>query len=255
MLGVRETDSRQIAAFLHPHRLLPCLSRRDASQSALLHLPASVSRIALPTASPTFAASSSHPCDAARMLVASTLALLASALVARAAPSQVVFDSSAPPSELVASSSEDGFWTTFKHGRFPGHSIRARRPKFCEHVEEWSGYLDVEQEHGPTKHFYWRSSCSELGAALIGADSFESRNKPATDPVQMWLNGIVQRPDARLTWPGGPGCSSFTGMLMELGPCNVVRASNDSPVSLEYNPWSWSSNATLLLCVQTGNLH
>ena len=103
------------------------------------------------------------------MLVTSAYALLASALVARAAPSQLVFDSSAPlpsssdllatsaSSELVASSTEDGVWTTFKHGRFPGHSIRARRPNFCEHVEEWSGYLDVEQEHGPTKHFYWRA--------------------------------------------------------------------------------------------------
>lgn len=89
------------------------------------------------------------------------------ALGARAAPSQVVLDSSAPLSasrssssaELVVSSTEDGYWTTFKHGHFPGHSIRARRPNFCEHVEEWSGYLDVEQPHGaPTKHFYWRAS-------------------------------------------------------------------------------------------------
>lgn len=51
---------------------------------------------------------------------------------------------------------------------------------------------------------------------------------------------------------GGPGCSSFTGMLMELGPCNIARASDDAPVTLEYNPWAWNRNATLLLCVRFG---
>jgi cathepsin A (carboxypeptidase C) len=39
-------------------------------------------------------------------------------------------------------------------------------------------------------------------------------------------------------------------MLMELGPCSVKRASKDSPVELEYNPYSWNSNATLIFLDQ-----
>lgn len=53
----------------------------------------------------------------------------------------------------------------------------------------------------------------------------------------LWLNG-------------GPGCSSFTGLLMELGPCNA--ANNESPKGphTEWNPWSWTNNATMVFLDQ-----
>jgi carboxypeptidase C (cathepsin A) len=46
----------------------------------------------------------------------------------------------------------------------------------AEHVEEWSGYLDLPGG----RHLYWHS--------------YESRHKPEDSPVMLWLNG-------------GPGCS------------------------------------------------
>ena len=58
--------------------------------------------------------------------------------------------------------------------------------------KHYAGYLDAS----PTKHFfYW---------------FVESEQSPTTDPLVLWLNG-------------GPGCSSLTGLLAELGPWRVNR--------------------------------
>jgi hypothetical protein len=37
---------------------------------------------------------------------------------------------------------------------------------------------------------------------------------------------------------GGPGCSSLTGLFMELGPSSI-----DSKIKPVYNDFSWSSNS------------
>ena len=57
---------------------------------------------------------------------------------------------------------------------------------------------------------------------------FESRSNPETDPVILWLSG-------------GPGCSSSLALFGENGPLTV----NDD-LSLEVNPFSWNSNATVV---------
>lgn len=45
---------------------------------------------------------------------------------------------------------------------------------------------------------------------------------------------------------GGPGCSSFTGLLQELGPC-LAQPNGEPPV---YNPHAWNSNASVIFLDQ-----
>ncbi|KAF1348065.1 carboxypeptidase Y-like protein A [Delphinella strobiligena] len=86
-------------------------------------------------------------------------------------------------------------------------------------VKQYSGYLDDDEED---KHlFYW---------------FFESRNDPKNDPVILWLNG-------------GPGCSSLTGLFMELGPSSITKK-----VGVEYNPASWNANASVIFLDQPVNV-
>ncbi|CEJ92551.1 hypothetical protein VHEMI08197 [[Torrubiella] hemipterigena] len=83
-------------------------------------------------------------------------------------------------------------------------------------VKQYSGYLDNEADG---KHlFFW---------------FFESRSKPSTDPVVLWLNG-------------GPGCSSMAGLFEELGPASIPN-SDLNPVR---NPYSWNSNANVIFVDQ-----
>ena len=65
---------------------------------------------------------------------------------------------------------------------------------------------------------------------------FESRNNPETDPVVLWLNG-------------GPGCSSLTGLFLELGPSSI-----DENLKLHFNPHSWNANASVIFLDQPVNV-
>ncbi|KAJ5998353.1 hypothetical protein N7451_006163 [Penicillium sp. IBT 35674x] len=86
-------------------------------------------------------------------------------------------------------------------------------------VKQYSGYLDDNEND---KHlFYW---------------FFESRNDPVNDPVVLWLNG-------------GPGCSSLTGLFMELGPSSV-----NAEIKTVYNEFSWNSNASVIFLDQPVNV-
>ena len=57
---------------------------------------------------------------------------------------------------------------------------------------------------------------------------FESRSKPATDPVILWMTG-------------GPGCSSAIALFKENGPCTI-----QDDLTTKKNPFSWNSNASIL---------
>ncbi|KAF2756892.1 hypothetical protein EJ05DRAFT_477125 [Pseudovirgaria hyperparasitica] len=86
-------------------------------------------------------------------------------------------------------------------------------------VKQYSGYLDDNEND---KHlFYW---------------FFESRNDPKNDPVVLWLNG-------------GPGCSSMTGLFMELGPSSITK-----DIKVKYNDYSWNSNASVIFLDQPVNV-
>jgi cathepsin A (carboxypeptidase C) len=66
---------------------------------------------------------------------------------------------------------------------------------------------------------------------------FESRSAPATDPLVLWLNG-------------GPGCSSLTGLLMELGPCRAAPGGEKTT----HNPSSWNNRANVIFLDQPVNV-
>lgn len=138
-----------------------------------------------------------------------------------------------------------------EHANLPAHSLRVVSPpsSICDpSVKSYSGYLDVDvdllSKHDSHSNGAISINKHEKDGHTKGAIehfyfwAFESRNDPKTDPVVLWLNG-------------GPGCSSFTGLLMELGPCNAVDpASRDGKPGTEKNAWSWNNNATMIFLDQ-----
>jgi hypothetical protein len=89
-----------------------------------------------------------------------------------------------------------------------------KRPEgLCDSSSKsYSGYLDISDD---AHLFYW---------------FFESRSaSPEKDPLVLWLNG-------------GPGCSSTTGLLFELGPCRIA----DEGKNTTYNPYSWTESANVI---------
>jgi carboxypeptidase C (cathepsin A) len=75
----------------------------------------------------------------------------------------------------------------------------------------YAGFINVNQKYGAYLYYYF----------------VESQNKP-TDPVVLWLQG-------------GPGCSSLFGCFVENGP--ILIRSDGSFVA---NPWSWTTNSSML---------
>lgn len=107
------------------------------------------------------------------------------------------------------------------------HKLRIHNPHKLgiDDTRQVSGYFDyrhAENTKSKDHHlFFW---------------AFESRNKPDTDPVVLWLNG-------------GPGCSSLTGLFFELGPSRIT-----ADLKPEFNEFSWNNNATLIFVDQPVNV-
>jgi cathepsin A (carboxypeptidase C) len=108
-------------------------------------------------------------------------------------------------------------------GRIEDYNLRVKKVDpsklGIDSVKQYSGYLDDEAND---KHlFYW---------------FFESRNDPKNDPVILWLNG-------------GPGCSSLTGLFLELGPSSI-----DKKLKVVNNEFSWNNNASVIFLDQPVNV-
>ncbi|KAJ1673797.1 hypothetical protein EV182_004537 [Spiromyces aspiralis] len=102
----------------------------------------------------------------------------------------------------------------------PHYQLRVKQPKLCDpSVKQLSGYLDVNSD----KHFFFWF--------------FEARNGRKDAPLILWVNG-------------GPGCSSSTGLLAELGPCRVEPGGN----STKLNPYSWNNEAHVIFLDQPLNV-
>ncbi|KAI0637721.1 peptidase S10 serine carboxypeptidase [Trametes polyzona] len=128
------------------------------------------------------------------------------------------FDS--PGNLSLASVASREVYTALAHPRFPGHQVRVKKSDFCDPtVNVYTGYLDVD--YGAKHLFFY---------------FFESRRDPASDDVMMWING-------------GPGCSSSTGLLMELGPCKIDMK-NESTNGTLWNPYSWNAEANIFFLDQ-----
>ncbi|KAJ1532677.1 hypothetical protein HK096_006326 [Nowakowskiella sp. JEL0078] len=123
--------------------------------------------------------------------------------------------------KIKTKKNEKDAFTVLTHDDFPRYQIRYKpTKKLCDpDVKQITGYLDVDS----TKHFFFWF--------------FESRSSPESDPLILWLNG-------------GPGCSSLTGLFMELGPCRATESGSGT----EYNEYSWNNNANIIFLDQPVNV-
>ncbi|PIN08547.1 Serine carboxypeptidases (lysosomal cathepsin A) [Handroanthus impetiginosus] len=81
-----------------------------------------------------------------------------------------------------------------------------------------TGYISVG-EHDEKQLFYY---------------FIESEGDPETDPLMFWLTG-------------GPGCSGFSGLVIEIGPLTFDLATFDGSFpSFNINPYSWTKAASII---------
>lgn len=150
-------------------------------------------------------------------LLSFSLAVLAALNAVKRVGGQVLGAHVTTLSATVAGHDE---YTTLTHPDFRRHQVRVKKTDFCDPtVNVYTGYLDVDDG---AKHMFFYF--------------FESRRDPANDDVMMWING-------------GPGCSSATGLLMELGPCSIDMK-NVSANGTVWNPYSWNNEANIFFLDQ-----
>lgn len=79
-------------------------------------------------------------------------------------------------------------------------------------ITSYAGYFTVDEKCGSNLFFWF----------------FPSQNNPAEDPVSIWLQG-------------GPGSTSFFGLLTENGPYNL-----NLDGELELREYSWNRNSSII---------
>ncbi|GAB4853408.1 hypothetical protein Ancab_017586 [Ancistrocladus abbreviatus] len=107
-------------------------------------------------------------------------------------------------------------------------SVSAMQLAFCgqivEYLPGYPGKLPFKLETG-----YISVGESEMFYYFI-----ESQGNPKEDPLFLWLTG-------------GPGCSSFNGLIYEIGPMEFDIDSYDGGLPrLKYYPYAWTKTASIL---------
>ncbi|KAH0464263.1 hypothetical protein IEQ34_007049 [Dendrobium chrysotoxum] len=95
----------------------------------------------------------------------------------------------------------------FKVTHLPGFFQESALPFHLE-----TGYIEVDEVYGVEFFYYF----------------IESERNPSEDPLLLWLTG-------------GPGCSAFCSLVLEIGPLKFISERyNGSLPNLVYNPYSWT---------------
>ena len=149
--------------------------------------------------------------------------------------------------ELTCSSDE-----LVTHPAFSNHRLRLTEPEICDPgVKQYSGYFDIAG--GKHLFFWWAlfvTSCRIIHDTLQGSSNREMLQKPRTLYTGQTVRIVQNFPEITTptlcSLPGGPGSSSFTGLLFELGPCRIA---NDGK-NVTWNPYSWNENFNILFVDQ-----
>lgn len=151
-------------------------------------------------------------------IISVAVALAASTSASFASQVPFSFGDSSAEGRTLTHESHPEHSLNIKEHRIGGVSTKSDVPTLADvcpgATSGYTGYLNSGD-----KHFYFAF--------------FQSRSKPDTDPLVLWLNG-------------GPGCSSMTGLFMELGPCTV----NEGGDSARENPHSWIEAASVFFLDQ-----
>lgn len=140
-----------------------------------------------------------------------------------------------PPPALISYSHPRPSVELITHEDFPQYSIRMREPKLCDtSTNSYAGYLDIADD-AHIFYYFFESRGNPKVSRPIRRPFCCILTQPAslaltqTDDLVIWLNG-------------GPGCSSFTGLLFENGPCTIA----DQGKNTTYNPYSWTESANVI---------
>ncbi|XP_020702680.2 serine carboxypeptidase-like 2 isoform X4 [Dendrobium catenatum] len=101
----------------------------------------------------------------------------------------------------------------FKVTHLPGFLQQGALPFHLE-----TGYIEVDEVYGVELFYYF----------------IESERNPSEDPLLLWLTG-------------GPGCSAFSGLSLEIGPLKFISERyNGSLPNLVYHPYSWNKISNII---------
>ncbi|KAM0949954.1 putative peptidase S10, serine carboxypeptidase, serine carboxypeptidase, serine active [Dioscorea sansibarensis] len=87
--------------------------------------------------------------------------------------------------------------------------------------------------HGPLP-FHLETGCVGVDAVQLFYYFIECEGNPVKDPLLLWFTG-------------GPGCYSFSALVLELGPLKFRRVKyNGSLPTLVYHPFSWTKVSNMI---------